>query len=458
MNLFSLTFLVFFLVVLFGISRTRTARQQNVWLLAASVVFYGYWDWRFLLLLMGVTLTVYVAAQRVRTSRVALWVGIGLPLLSLGICKYLDFFIDSFCAAFGIAHTGSLGIILPLGISFYTFLALSYLLDVYHEKIPAEESILTVALYVAFFPTIVSGPITKARDLLPELKRHHPFAWANVRAGVQIFTVGCIKKFVVADHLGILVDEVYKTPLAFDSATVWLAVLAYSLQLYLDFAGYSDMAIGCGRMLGIRLAENFNLPYLSRNVSEFWKRWHMSLSSWLMEYFYFTIGGSRCATWKIYRNLFLTMLVCGLWHGAAWNFVLWGGIWGLLLCWHRWYRTHIGASIHIPVAGNMLITFLTVTLAWVFFRGTDITNIYEIFYRLFVWEGFGVHHMLLYAWIALPGLLLIQLRSYHRLGGNGWTPHLDIAQPKGFFLLCLAFLFIWCFMYTGNNPFVYAAF
>ena len=458
MNMFSITFLVFFIILLFIYSRAKSINLQNKVLLLGSYLFYAYWDWRFLLLLISVSLTVYYSAKYCNKSEKAFHLGWIIPTLSLIICKYTNFFLDSFYSTFGISNHGSLEIILPLGISFYTFLSISYVLDVKAGKINPEESFIPVALYIAFFPTVVSGPITKARDMFHQFKVYHVIECSQLQIGAQLFLIGCIKKFVLADHLGILVDEVYKTPLAFDSSTVWLAMITYSLQLYLDFAGYSDMAIGCSRALGFTIAENFNFPYLAKNISEFWKRWHMSLSSWLMEYFYIAIGGSRCVTWKIYRNLMLTMIVCGFWHGAAWNFVFWGAIHGILLCFHRWYRSTVGKKIKLPVIFNIVVTFFTTTFCWIFFRGSDMENIYQIFYRLFVWNDSSVNHMFFWSWIAIGAIIISGVFSVYKNHWNGCQPIMDISKPKYFFVFCMEILVLWSLMYTGNNPFAYAAF
>ena len=458
MSFFSLKFLIFFLLILLLLHKARSAEWQQVILLVAGFVFYGFWDWRLLSLLIAVSLVVWQAAKYAVESKRALLAGVTIPLLSLGVCKYLGFFYDSFIALLGLSSSGTLQIILPLGISFYTFLAISYLLDVYHGKIPAEKSWLTVMLYISFFPTVTSGPITKARDLVGQFKVVKPIMRDNLTVGLQIFVLGCLKKFVLADNVGVFVDDVYNAPLAFDSATVWLAVLGYSLQLYFDFAGYSDMAIGIARAMGFKLSENFNMPYLAKNISEFWKRWHISLSAWLQEYLYIALGGSRCSQWKIYRNLMLTMSICGLWHGAAWNFVLWGVLHGLLLCGHRVYKNTLGQQINMPAPLKVFLTFMTVSFCWVFFRSPSMTCTGEIFYRLLVWDNFGVQQMFVYAWLALFILLAVGVYSARFNDWQGMVPIIDITQPQGFFVLCLEIFFLLGLMYTGSNPFVYAAF
>ena len=458
MNFFSLKFLLFFLLVLLLLYKVQSINKQKWILLGASIGFYASWDWRLVSLLLGVSFVVWQMAKHVLYSKKALWIGLIIPLISLGICKYLNFFIESFAAVWGITYSGAIQIILPLGISFYTFLALSYILDVYHRKIPAEDSFVTVALYVSFFPTVISGPVTKARDILGQFNTQKKITGENLRGGLQIFVSGCLKKFVLADNLGVFVDDVYNAPLAFDSATVWLAVIAYSLQLYFDFSGYSDMAIGIAKAMGFNLSENFNLPYLAKNISEFWKRWHISLSSWLQEYLYFALGGSRCSKLKIYRNLMITMTVCGLWHGAAWTFVLWGVVHGLLLCGYRLWKEIFGDRLRLPSIIKVGVTFIAVSFCWVLFRAPDLSYAGDIFYRLFIWETFGVQQMYVYAWLSIVILAIISLYAVKYNDWQGKRLVMDITSPERFFVFCLEVIFLLSLMYTGSNPFVYATF
>lgn len=457
MNFFSINFLIFLIVVVAIISKIKSVDVRNYILLCASWIFYACWDWRLLGLLIFISLAAYLGGKYVY-NKWAKIISISIPLLSLCICKYLGFFVDTFCNLLSIEDNFSLHIILPLGISFYSFLAISYVLDVNKKKIAAEKEFAIVALYVSFFPTIVSGPITKARDLLMQFKAVQPFNWHDIEIGAQFFILGCLKKFVLADNMGVLVDEVYKTPLVFDSATVWLAVISYSFQLYFDFSGYSDMAIGCGRMMGFKLAENFNVPYIAKNISDFWKRWHISLSSWLQEYLYFALGGSRCGKLQTYRNLMATMLLCGLWHGAAWNFVLWGCLHGLLVCGYHFLRDIAEEKFRLPVIFNVLVTFFLVTMCWIFFRGSDLHNIEQILYRLFIYEEHAVNHMYVWSWLGIivgivMGMWTIMLDKW-----QAKRPVVEVQTAMGFFIICMSIYFLFGLMYTGNNPFVYAAF
>lgn len=454
MNMFSLAFICLWTAVLILLKYSHTAKMQNKILLLASILFYANWDARFLLLLAFIIFTAYYAALNIK-KRLSLYLGIGVPLLVLGIFKYLDFGLQSFCLLTGLSPTPALNIILPLGISFYIFLAISYVLDVYKGKIAAKTDFISVALYISFFPTIVSGPITKGRDLLPQLENARQVTMYNFSCGVQRFVIGCIKKFVIADNLAIFVNAVYAAPAAYDTPTVWLAVISFSLQLYFDFAGYSDMAIGVARTIGIKLSENFNLPYISKNISEFWKRWHISLSSFLQEYLYFSLGGSRRGKIRTYVNLILTMSICGIWHGAGLNFILWGFIHGILLCIHHLYRESWGRYIKIPAAVNIFITFFSVTIVWIFFRATSFANALEIFTRLFVINTNAIYHPYILSLVAIFILLAASIYTVYHPTKKARFP---LNTPLGFFVLIFELYILFGLRCGGNTPFVYANF
>jgi alginate O-acetyltransferase complex protein AlgI len=341
----SITFFAFFSIVLLAMVLTKipvfaSRRLRHGILLFASYIFYGWWDWRFCFLMFALTLVAYVSALRIaKRPKQKMWIviGVAVPLVILGFFKYFNFFVESFVRVWGISRGNSLSIILPVGISFYTFQSLSYTIDVYRKKIRVERDFSRLALYIAFFPQLVAGPIVRAGDFLPQLEEDRNISFSNFKTGIQIFIFGLFKKVVVADWLSVFVDDVFRTPAAFHAISLVLAVIAYSIQIYFDFSGYSDMAIGCAKCLGYDFERNFNLPYMSRNVSEFWTRWHISLSSWLKEYLYIPLGGNRKGTARTYINNMLTMLLGGLWHGANWTFVVWGGIQGAALCFQKAY-------------------------------------------------------------------------------------------------------------------------
>lgn len=458
MTLFYPVLLGVTLIVALFLYNIENLRIKQYILLIVNYCFYAYLDLRFLLLLLFTSAAVWFAALHIKKTKRALYWGIGIPLISLVFFKYLIFFCDSFSSLLGIKFGSVFSIVLPIGISFYTFLCISYLLDVYNEKIQAEESFMPVALYISFFPAVVSGPITKARNIIHQFVEPNPVCLKILLAGIQIFIIGCFKKVVLADRLAVFVDDVYVAPLTFDSLTVWLAVVTYSFQLYFDFSAYSDMAIGCARCLGFQLSDNFNLPYIAKNISDFWKRWHISLSAWFQEYLYIPLGGSREGVSKTYRNLLLTMLVCGLWHGAGWKFILWGGMHGVLLCLYRLYKDTIGNIIRINDVFSVLLTFLSVSLCLIFFRGSDMQNFLDIFNRLFIWETFGVNQMYIYSWLAI--LLFVAVAAYSIFFNNWQGQYLimDITQPKYFFVFCVEVLLLLGLACIDGNPFVYARF
>jgi alginate O-acetyltransferase complex protein AlgI len=268
-------------------------------------------------------------------------------VMNLGLLcyfKYMNFFLESLHNAMRsmgeIPETTfqALDIILPFGISFYTFEAISYTIDVYRRKIPAERSLPNFMLFILFFPHLVAGPIVRAGDFLPQAARPKRFSWLRMQLGVQWFLMGLFMKMAIADRMAIYSDPIFTDPGTFSTSAIWLGVLAFALRIYCDFAGYSAMALGCAHMLGYKLTINFRMPYLSLNVSEFWRRWHISLSTWLRDYLFIPLGGSRGSGWKTARNLMITMLLGGLWHGANWTFLIWGGLHGAMLVTHRLFR------------------------------------------------------------------------------------------------------------------------
>ncbi|MCC5815570.1 MAG: MBOAT family protein [Leptospira sp.] len=276
-------------------------------------------------------------------------------------------------------------IMLPIGISFFTFQSMSYTIDVYRRVIPSEKSWIHYAFYISFFPQLVAGPIVKAREFLPQIRNFWDFSKIPLFAGMSWIALGAFKKVVLADRLAVLSDNFYAYPDAYSSAVAWVSVLSYSFQIFLDFSGYSDIAIGIALLLGFKLPLNFNLPYLAYSFSEFWRRWHISLSSWLRDYLYVSLGGNRVGRFLTYRNLFLVMLLGGLWHGASWNFLIWGGMHGIFLALERF----IGLSKFLEKSGQVLrfpfriFVFFSVTILWVFFRSPDFQISIDILEKIF---------------------------------------------------------------------------
>ena len=373
----SLQFAYFFILV-FALYYGLSHRMQNRFLLIASYVFYGAWDYRFLTLILASTVLDYFCGQKIHSSRKKskrkffLICSMAGNLSILGFFKYFNFFADSLqdlLAVFNLSiSTPILTIALPVGISFYTFQTMSYTIDIYRRKLKPTKEPLDFALFVAFFPQLVAGPIERAVHLLPQILKPRPKDWAMFTEGCRLALWGLFKKMVVADRLAIYVDAVYNNTYQHSSLTFLLATIFFAFQIYCDFSGYSDIARGISKMLGFDLMVNFRAPYFAKNLREFWRRWHISLSTWLRDYLYISLGGNRGGSLLTYRNLILTMLLGGLWHGASWNFVIWGAIHGVFLVINR-YRNASDKGDSLFVSGvKVLSTFTIVLAAWVFFR------------------------------------------------------------------------------------------
>lgn len=381
-------FPIFFLIVLAAAWLSRTRVTRNCILLAASYYFYAYWDYRFCGLLLLSTLVDFFVARQIDRSenrhlrRMLLVTSLSVNLGVLGFFKYFNFFIDSarpLLESIGLSGE-TLNIILPVGISFYTFQTLSYTIDVYRRVIKPVDRFLDFALYVAFFPQLVAGPIVRARELLPQLADVPNWSRRRCYGGAQLMLRGLIKKVLLADRLGEGVDIVFAGPDLYSGLTIWIAVLAYAGQIYYDFSGYSDIAIGAAKMLGYRFPVNFRHPYLATSMSRFWRRWHMTLSRWLRDYLYVSLGGNRMGAWFTYRNLMITMTLGGLWHGAAWTFVLWGVWHGVMLSIERSLR-NLYAMRPARIV-RWATTFGVVLVGWVLFRSPDLASATTILGRM----------------------------------------------------------------------------
>lgn len=381
------------LAVVFGLYRLLRRREQNLLLLVASYVFYGFWDWRFLSLLWISTLVDFAVGKRMGSTRDPvvrkrlLQVSMAVNLGILGFFKYFGFFADSareLLETLGIqADFVTLHIVLPVGISFYTFQTMSYIIDVYRRELKPTDSLLSFAVFVAFFPQLVAGPIERANRLLPQFLADRPkLTGADLSSGLLLIFIGLFKKVVIADALAPFVQETFEVAGTAGWMQLLVAVYAFSLQIYGDFSGYSSIARGSARLLGFDLMVNFNQPYLSRNITQFWRTWHISLSTWLRDYLYIPLGGSRKGAVATQRNLMVTMLLGGLWHGAAWTFVVWGGLHGLYLVIHRRFRGRSERSETDPPrwadVPAVLLTFHLVALSWVFFRADSFPQAWDV--------------------------------------------------------------------------------
>ena len=437
-------------------------------MLIASYIFYGWWDYRFAFLMLALTAVAYFCSlwAEKSTSKIPVCIAVVIPLVVLAIFKYFNFFIDSFTALLGITSK-TINIILPVGISFYTFQSLSYTIDVYNKKIPAEKSFAKTALYISFFPQLVAGPIVKAGDFIPQLYQDRTISLKNMEKGLQFFVFGLFKKIVIADNISVCVDAVFAAPESYHVLSILFAVIGYSIQIYCDFSGYSDMAIGCAKCLGYDLEKNFNMPYISRSVGEFWKRWHISLSTWLMEYLYIPLGGNRKGTTRTYINLLLTMLLGGLWHGADWTFVVWGALHGAALCVHKLWQKLTGHDKHYKgtLLGNIVsgvITYAFVLLCWIFFRASDFSTAKAVIMGIITWQN-GIVYVS--SWTILGIVLMVvctgiaMIRSA-RQGEKpmGYYPTVKLATVPGLVVFFVALGLTLGLAYTGNNPFIYFQF
>ncbi|MEL6674804.1 MAG: MBOAT family O-acyltransferase [Bacteroidota bacterium] len=470
----SATFLLFFLLFFSGywlIPAKWGLRARNLWILLGSYVFYGWWDWRFLSLIIISSATDFLVGQQLARSSFPrnrkAWVALSLVvnLGLLGFFKYFNFFVESlvqFMALFQIALSpSSLEIILPVGISFYTFQTLSYTLDVYRGKMEATRDPLAFFAYVSFFPQLVAGPIERAAHLLPQFQTGKSFSYEQAVSGLRLVLYGLFKKVVIADNTGWLADQIFNYAQPLNGATVWLGCIFFALQIYGDFSGYSDMAIGLSRMLGFNLRPNFQTPYFARSFRTFWQRWHISLSTWFRDYLYIPLGGNRKGPGHTYLNLLITFLISGLWHGAHINFLLWGGLHGLCLILERRFRLERFKRIY------GVLVLLTVILLWLPFRAESWGDLQAYAGALVEWEGYALDQFAyilrflptIRFWVffgVLLGFLALEF-SLQKADFDQWiTPKKQAWRWGLYYLLVLAMLLVGNF--SVNPTFIYFQF
>lgn len=408
MQFCSKSFFLFF-VLIFTLYWALPWRRVRVGLLlAASFYFYASWNKYLALLICVSTLLDYFLALGIEHSS-ANWRR--KSLLGASLCanlgllcyfKYANFFLvsldEALIAAGARTWCPTLEVLLPVGISFYTFEAINYMVDVYRRRLPAERNLGDFMLFILFFPHLIAGPIVRARDFLPQIKRPKHFSWPRMYLGTGFVLMGLVKKLAIADRMVEYVDPVFANPSAYRGSAIIFAALAYAIQIYCDFSGYTDIAIGTAHMLGYKLTRNFNLPYLAVNIADFWHRWHISLSNWLRDYLFIPLGGSRCSPRRTAVNLLVTMTLGGLWHGASWTFVFWGVLHGVFLIAHRMFQKFVEIRpamdrFLLSAPGTllrMLLTFLCVALGWVFFRATTFETAWTMLHRVAVWSpGLG---------------------------------------------------------------------
>lgn len=413
-------FLPIVFVFYWAISKRKLV-YQNVLILVASYVFYGFWDARFLALIFVSSLCDYLIGQRLykaeSTRQRKRWLGLSL-LINLGILftfKYFNFFIESFAdlsQTIGLqANISTLKIILPVGISFYTFQTLSYTIDIYRKQIEPTDNIIEFFAFVSFFPQLVAGPIERAANLLPQFSKKRTFDYDKATSGMQLILWGLFKKTVVADRLAYSVSLVYDSPQDFSGFAIIIATIFFAIQIYCDFSGYSDIAIGTARLFGFDLMTNFKTPYFSTSIREFWQRWHISLSTWFRDYVYIPLGGNRVSKSRWWLNVMTTFTVSGLWHGANWTFVIWGGIHGLFYAIEKQFE-----QIRLPKIVSGIVVFFIVCIAWIFFRADNLDDAITLiknashftqgfdFQSIFINKNYGI-----YTIIAIGVLILIDL-------------------------------------------------
>ena len=400
---FAIFFPIFF--ILYWVVHKRIT-VRNAFLLVSSYVFYAWWDWRFLFLIIFSSVVDFIVggliekADKKAAKRTLLIVSLTTNLGLLAYFKYANFFIDSFISSFnfmgGSLDSFTLNIILPVGISFYTFQTLSYTIDIYRGRIKPVKEWLPFFTFVAFFPQLVAGPIERASHLLPQFYKKYEFNYDRVKSGLLLVLFGLFKKMVIADRVAVLVNQVYNNPTDYSGVELIIASVFFAFQIYCDFSGYSDIAIGISRTLGFDLMKNFKSPYFSKSITEFWRRWHISLSTWFRDYVYIPLGGSRKGSYRTYANLFIVFLVSGLWHGAAITFVIWGAVHGTFIVAEKilkeqsWTQTGSVAKFGRSFFGQgfwMLFTFAIVCFAWIFFRANSFTDAYTVISQSLLFEG-----------------------------------------------------------------------
>ncbi len=474
MTFTSFEFIFFFAAVLLIRSGLRNFTVEKWFLLAASYAFYMSWSIPGVLLILLTSLVNYfvgLGLGRVEEKgkrKILLVVSIVANLGVLGFFKYTNFILNN--VWWGLTALGfhvnrwSYDIVLPVGVSFFTFISMTYTNETYRRKIQSCQSPRDYLLFVAFFPQLLAGPINRAIDLLPQFNKRIRAAAFDFECGLAQFALGAVKKLVISDRIAPHVDLIFGAPGNYDGFTLLQGLLGYAIQIYCDFSGYSDMAIGCARMMGFKFMENFKMPYSAVNITEFWRRWHISLSTWFRDYLYIPLGGNRKGSARTYINLLLTMLLCGLWHGASWNFVLWGGIHGVSLAIHRaWVAWNPLAPLKnnsgfqfVWTLVSRLMTLSVVLVGWLFFRAQSWADAGTYLSRLLVWNHDGTRLISPFILSALVVLLLVHLI---------WPKDFDWVQeipqrsiPARIVNYTTLGLLIACLGATDSSPFIYFQF
>lgn len=479
----SIDFALFLPVVflLYWFVARKNPKAQNVLLLVASYFFYACWDWRFLFLLMFSTLLDYFTGLKMEQSgnhqqkRYWFWLSVIVNLGFLGVFKYYDFFAESFADAVALlgfqVNPRFLNLVLPVGISFYTFHGLSYVIDIYNNKIKAEKNFVDYAVFVSFFPLLVAGPIERATHLLPQIKKERSFDYSKAVNGLRQILWGLFKKVVIADNCAGFANQIFENAGSLPGSTLVLGAVFFAFQIYGDFSGYSDIALGTARLFGVELLRNFAFPYFSRDIAEFWRRWHISLTTWFRDYLYIPLGGSRGGKWKTVRNTFIIFIVSGFWHGANWTFIIWGLLNALyflpmLLTYSN--RTHLDTVAQgrwFPTVKELLqigITFGLTVFAWIFFRAESLGHALEYIGGIFSTSllsvpslaGFGNVRPLVFLLLFFLVLEWAGREDQYAIEklGLGWNR----AVRWSFYMLIIYLMGM--YMKTEETPFIYFQF
>ena len=476
----SISFAIFLPIVftLYWLLR-KNLKFQNILLLVASYYFYGCWDWRFMFLLGFSTFLDYYSGIKIEEAtsqnlkKIWLTISIGINLGFLGFFKYYNFFADSFAEmlnGFGLeVHPWTLHIILPVGISFYTFHGLSYIIDIDYGRIKAERNVVDYSVFVSFFPLLVAGPIERATHLLPQIKKKRVFDYSQAVDGMRQILWGLFKKMVIADNCAIYANEIFSNPESQSGSNLVLGAIFFTFQIYGDFSGYSDIALGVARLFGINLLKNFNYPYFSRDIAEFWRRWHISLSTWFRDYLYIPLGGSKGGNWMRVRNTFIIFIVSGFWHGANWTFIFWGFLNALFIMPSILLKTNrnnleiVAQNRILPnfrELFNMILTFSLTVLAWIFFRANSVTHAFEYIGGIFSQSLFSFPTLRKSALATLILVAFLLVIEWIGRRNNYGIEKFLISKPRWVRWCFYAFvvMLIGLFLQTEESPFIYFQF
>ncbi len=465
-------FLPIFFLLYWGLS-SKNVKLQNILIVFASYFFYAWWDWRFLFLIFLSTLVDYTVGNKLYQEgnwfkrKILLWTSIIINIGSLLFFKYCNFFLESFTTAFSFLGTkiqvNHVEIILPVGISFYTFQTLSYTIDIYRKKIEPTKDFISFTTFVSFFPQLVAGPIEKAGNLLPKFTQKRVFEYSKVTDGMRQILWGLFKKIVIADNCARYANFAFNDSIDHSGSSLVLGAIFFSFQIYGDFSGYSDIAIGTAKLFGIQLTQNFASPYFSRNIREFWRRWHISLNTWFKEYIYIPLGGNQGCIWMQIKNIFILFIISGFWHGANWTFIVWGAlnaIYFLPSVWKKQIKKMSKESPSLKDFWSIIYTFSLITFAWIFFRAESINHaikyISTIFSKsIFSLPSLGNTTMILFSILFVIFLIFIEWMGREQEYGIQFLAKKSRIFSWSFYYSLIIFIFLFA---CSSKPFIYFQF